>query len=108
MIMKNYLLFTLLLPAISFAQKRGDAKILITVNNKEGITQKVKQALTKNNFTVKDDGFKTTITTYPKEFKNIPGFSMAKAEINGNTVILRGMYNITDSEDLNANRDPKE
>ncbi len=106
--MKNYLLFFLLLPVFSFAQKRGDTKIIITVNSKDSITKKVKEAFAKNNFLIKDDGYKTVVTTYPKEFKNVPGYSMAKAEINGNTITLRGMYNITDSDDLNSNRDPKE
>jgi len=106
--MKNYLLFFLLLPVFSFAQKRGDTKIIIPVNSKDSITKKVKEAFAKNNFLIKDDGYKTVVTTYPKEFKNVPGYSMAKAEINGNTITLRGMYNITDSDDLNSNRDPKE
>lgn len=106
--MKNYLLLLLLLPAYSFAQKRGDSKIIITVNNIDIASQKMKEALAKNEFTVKDDNYKTVISTYPKEFKNIPGYSMAKAEIVGNTIVLSGMYDITRNDDLNRNSFPKE
>jgi hypothetical protein len=107
-LMKNYLLFLLLLPAYSFAQTRGDSRIIVTLKNQDSITHKVKNAFIKNNFIVKDNGYKTIISTYPKEFKNVPGYSMAKAEINGNTITLSGMYDIKKSDDLNFNRDPKE
>ena len=106
--MKNYLLLLLLLPGYSFAQKRGDSKIIITVNNMDVASQKMKEALAKNEFIVKDDNYKSIISTYPKEFKNIPGYSMAKAEIIGNTIVLSGMYDITRNDDLSHNRLPKE
>ena len=107
--MKIHLLFFLLLPALSFAQSKGDSKIVITVNKKDSLYNKVKQALTQNNFIVKDDGHKTVINTYPRKLEKTSNcYSIAKAEISGNTIILSGLCGNKQIEDFSKAAPPED
>jgi hypothetical protein len=100
------LIIILLLPVFTFAQSKGDKKIVVTVNY-PNIYEKLKIALVKEDFIVKEDGNTDTVTTYPREFKNIPGYAIAQAEIKGNTIILSGSYGLTRLDDYKYTRTPK-
>lgn len=77
-------------PAIS--QKSGDKKIIITLSTDSAIYQKVKIALAKRDFGIREDGRKDTITTLLREFRSMPGFCTLSAIIKNDTVILSGSY----------------
>lgn len=101
----KHLLF-LLIPIISFGQSNGDKKVIITVDY-PNIYEKLKVALVKENFIVKEDRNMDTVSTYPREFKNIPGYSVVRAVIKGNTIELSGFYGLTRKDDYGYTRSPK-
>lgn len=102
--------FTIVIFLIStraFAQTNGDTKIIVTLIDSVGIYEKAKVALVKNNFIVKDDGNRDTLQTYPREFSNLPGYSVANAVLNGNQVILSGVYGLKRINDWGYTSSPK-
>jgi hypothetical protein len=93
--MKTGLSILLLLIATRLVgQKVDDTKIIITLDDSLGSYEKVKTALVKNNFILKEDSSKNRITTYPREFDNMPGYAITNVEISGNIVTLSGIYGL--------------
>ncbi|MGN6165388.1 MAG: hypothetical protein ACTHOF_12685 [Flavisolibacter sp.] len=76
----------------SSGQDYLDKNIIITVDDTAGLYQKVRIALGKNNFQIKEDGNYDTLTTFPRESKKIPGFVLARAVIKKDTVAITGIY----------------
>src|SRR5215204_4865927 len=97
----KYLLFLILTldPVFSFAQQDGDKKVIITAADSTGLYEKIKVALIKNDFMIKELGIKDTIITYPRQFKQMSGYSIAKAVISGNTATLSGSYGLMRIDD---------
>jgi len=93
--MKTALTILLLFTATRIiGQKVDDTKIIIRLNDSLGSYEKVKTALVKNNFILKGDSSKNRITTYPREFDNMPGYAIGNAEIVDNFVTLGGIYGL--------------
>ncbi len=87
--------FTILLSLIVFsvsAQKNGDKKIIIALADTINIYEKLKAALSKNDFLIREDGNKDTVTTHLREFRTMPGYCSLKAILKGNTVTISGIY----------------
>lgn len=78
----------------SFGQEYLDKKIIITVSDSAGLYQKVRIALGKNDFQMKEDGNYSVVSTFARELKKTPGYTIARAEIFGNTVTLTGRYGL--------------
>ena len=89
------------------AQSNDDSKIIITFPDSIGTYERVRIALVKNDFIVKDLGVKDTIVTYPREFSNIPGFSIAKVIVEKNTVVLSGFFGSKRINDWGYSNTPK-
>lgn len=106
-IMKYLFIGLFLIPVICFSQQKGDSKIIVTINDTSNIYNLIKVALVKSDFIVKEDGNKTVLTTYAAELRGIPGYSIVKAEINGNTVIITGAYGLIKVNDWGYTRTPK-
>lgn len=100
-------LWLLICTTLAFGQKNEDNKIIINLNDSIGIYEKVKYALVNNDFMVKDNGNKDTLTTYPRELNNMPGYVILKAEINGNKIILYGSYGLIKINDWGYTVTPK-
>jgi hypothetical protein len=101
------LLIVLALPIAMQAQSTDDKKITIHLSDTTGIYEKVKLALVHNDFIVKDDGNRDTLTTYPREFKRMAGYSIVRAEICGTDVILSGIYGLKKVNDWGLTSTPK-
>jgi len=86
------LLVALLISVVSSAQKKGDSKITITLNDTSGIYEKVRLALTKSDFIIKDLNQRDTITTFPRVLKSMDGSAVALVYIEGVKIILSGFY----------------
>jgi hypothetical protein len=100
-------LLIVLTSQISFCQIEGDTKIIITLNEKAGMYDKVKLALVKNDFIVKDDGNKDTLLTYPRELTNLQGYSIINAILNDKQIILSGVYGLKKINDWGFTTSPK-
>jgi hypothetical protein len=74
-----------------FSQKQGDRKIIVNVSDTSNIYTKVKLAIIKAGFIVRDDMNTHTLTTNVT-VKKILGYTVIKAEINNNTVTIWGVY----------------
>ena len=81
----------LIFSLITNAQKIGDSKIQVKVSDTSDLYHRVKLSLIKNGFIVKDDENKTTLTTNVTVKKHL-GYTIIKAQINGDTVIVKGFY----------------
>jgi hypothetical protein len=92
---------------ISFCQIEGDTKIIITFNEKAGMYEKVKLALVKNDFIVKDDGNNDTLQTYARELTNLQGYSIVNAIFNDKQIILSGVYGLKKINDWGYTASPK-
>jgi hypothetical protein len=101
------LLILLLLPIFSIAQNNSDNKIIITVSDTTNLHERVRLALVRTDFMVKDDGYLNKLTTYPRELKKIPGFAVAKADVSGNTITLYGSYGLKKINDWGYTDSPK-
>lgn len=97
--MRKLTIVFFLIPIISFGQQNGDHQIKVTVTDSSNLYGKVKKALLDNDFIVKDYDQKDSLITYPREFKKIPGYTVAKAVIEGNTVTLSGAYGLKRTDD---------
>lgn len=90
--MKIRLLAVLLFPIYSFAQIKGDSKIIVTIPDSANAYARAKESLVRNGFVVKDLLTRDTIFTYPRIYK---GMNVAlRALINGNQVTLTGFYSL--------------
>jgi hypothetical protein len=89
----------------SFAQTNDDTKIIITINDSTGVYEKIKYSLVNNDFIVKDDGNRDTLTTYSREYDGI--YCMARVIINGYTVTLKGAYGLKKIDDWGYTQSPK-
>lgn len=106
--MKLLFILLLLCPFLVNAQKNDDTKIIVTLNDSIDIYKKVKIALVDLDFIVKDNYNVDTLTTYSREFSNIPGACRLTAIIKGNIVTLTGVYGLTKIDDFGYTRSAKE
>jgi len=106
--MKLFVILVLLCPFWANAQKNEDTKIIITLNDSIDIYKKVKIALIDLDFIVKDNYNPDTLTTYSREFSNIPGACRLSAAIKENTVTLSGVYGLIQIDDFGYTRSAKE
>ena len=82
-----------------FAQKTEDSKIIIKVTDTTELAQRVRTALIRSNFVVKDlPG--DTVSTYPKDMRNMNGFMIAFAILSDTTVTISGFYNVRMMDDF--------
>ncbi len=89
--------FTILLSLIVFCvsgQKNGDKKIIITMSDTINIYEKLKAALSKNDFIIREDNNMDTVTTHLREFRTMPGYCSLKAILKGNTITISGVYGL--------------
>lgn len=105
--MKTLLLILFAVPAICSGQTYLDKKIIVTVSDTSNLYEKAKFAMGKNDFIIKETGNKTFITTHPREFKKIPGFAIAHAEIKGDTVIISGHFSLMRNSNIGYTIAPK-
>jgi len=90
--MKYFITLLLLSLTINcFSQNKFDRKIKITLPDSVGIYEKARQALISNEFVVKDNHNKDTLTTYVRECSKL-GYAFVRAELVNNTIILSGAY----------------
>jgi hypothetical protein len=81
------LLFTL----STVAQKTGDSKILTKVADTSNLYNKVKLAMIKGGFTVRDDMNPLVLITNVSVKKHL-GYTVIRADIRNDTVIVKGFY----------------
>lgn len=86
------LILCLLVPVLSLAQNKGDSKIIIALADTAGIYDRIKLALVKADFIVKELNSRDSITTYPRELKTMSGFAIAHAIIKDGEVVINGFY----------------
>lgn len=101
-----FILF-LIISKIAFTQTNGDSKIIITLNDNSGVYEKIKIALVKNDFIIKDDGNRDTLLTYPRELSNLPGYSIVNAIIYDKQIIISGVYGLKKINDWGYTTSPK-
>src|SRR5688572_14855875 len=105
--MRNILtILFVLISKIAFNQTDGDTKIIITLIDNAGMYEKVKIALVKNDFVVKEDGNKDTLQTYSREFSNLQGYSIVKAILNDKQITLCGVYGLKKINDWGYTTSP--
>jgi hypothetical protein len=75
----------------TYGQHEGDSRVSTKVSDTSDLYNKVKRALIKNNYIIKDDMNKTVLTTYTSVKKHL-GHTIIKAEISNDTVTIRGFY----------------
>jgi hypothetical protein len=88
------------------AQNYLDKKVTVTLQDTSNIYERIRTALGKNNFQIREDGNRDTITTFPKGLgkTNI----VARAIVNGNAVTISGIYGLTYMDDWGYTRPPKD
>ena len=92
--MKKFLIILILVYASCnniFSQKVGDKKIIVKVADTSNIYNKVKLAIIKAGFIVRDD-MNTHLLTSNVTVKKILGYTIIKAEINNDAVTVWGLY----------------
>lgn len=89
-----YSAFLLLITISTLGQSNGDTKIVVTISDTINIIEKVKLALIKNDFIVKENGIKDTLSTYPAELKTMAGHAVVWAVIDKNIIELSGIYSL--------------
>ena len=93
--MKSFLTFSIVLISLTaFTQKVEDSQIMIRLADSVGIHQKVKDALIKNDFIIKEIGHRDTIITYPRVLTNMTGYAIARIVIKSNNAIITGIYGL--------------
>ena len=75
----------------AFSQKEGDRKIIAKLADTSNIYTRVKLAIIKGGFTVRDD-MNTHLLTSNVEVKKNLGYTVVKAEIKNDTVTVWGFY----------------
>lgn len=73
------------------SQVPGDKKIIIKLTDTSNVYNRVKLAIIKAGFTVKDD-MNSHVLTSNVTIKKILGYTVVKAEINKDTVTVSGRY----------------
>lgn len=68
-----------------------DTKIVVSVPDTTELRKKVKEAMVKSNFDVKEIG-SDTIRTYPRSVNKITGYAVVVAVIENNSVMFYGYY----------------
>lgn len=101
------LILLLLSPIPCLCQEIGDKKISVTITDTTNIYNKVRGALGKNDYIIKEDGNKDTVSTHAAEIKNIAGYLRLTAIIEGNSVTLSGVYSLTKMDDFGYTRNSK-
>jgi len=74
-----------------FSQKEGDKKIIVKVTDTSNLYTRIKLAIIKVGFTVRDD-MNYHLLTSNIEVKKVLGYTIIKDEINDDTVTIWGMY----------------
>jgi hypothetical protein len=92
--MRALLFLFIFFPFIGFAQRDDDSKIIITLPDSIDLYKKVKIAMVNTDFIVKDNYNLDTLTTYSREFTDMPGHCIAIAILKNNTVTLFGFYSL--------------
>jgi len=104
--MKTILLL-LILPIFSFGQKTEDSKIIIKVSDTIDIVKKVRVALSKNDFAIREDSSPDLIITHLIEMKTIAAYCRLLATIKGDTVTLTGHYGSKKAANIGSPVAPK-
>lgn len=102
-----YLSLLFFLPSLCLSQEIGDKKIIISISDTSNVYNKVRIALGKNDFIIREDGNRDTISTHLAEVKNIPGYSKLTAVITGNIITLSGFYSLIKMDDFGYTRNSK-
>jgi hypothetical protein len=105
--MKYFLLILLISYKPCLGQSYLDKKIIVAVSDTSNLYERARVALGKNDFIIKEDGNKHFITTHPREFKKIPGFAIAHAEIKMDTVIITGHFSLMKNTNVGYTVAPK-
>ena len=77
---------------VAKCQEKADYRITITVSDTTGLYEKVKTAFIKQDFMIKELGYRDSITTYRRELRSTTGVAIGYAKIEGNKVMVRGIY----------------
>lgn len=106
----RHILFGILLfcTCEAFAQEYLDKKIIVPVEDTTGLYQKVRIAFGKHDYQVKEDGNYSVISTFARELKKTPGYTIGRAEILGNTITISGRYGLLKIDDWGRTRVSKE
>lgn len=88
----NKILFSVLLfiSFNSYSQKSLNTRVIVTLPDTTGLYEKVRLALVKSDFIVKEDGNRDTLTTYP--FNKSTTYVFAYAAIKGNVITFWGFF----------------
>lgn len=86
------LVVVIIFSCTSFAQKAGDRKIIVKLSDTSNIYTRVKLAIIKAGYTVRDD-MNYQLLTSNVEVKKKLGYTIVKAEIRNDTVTVWGLYN---------------
>jgi hypothetical protein len=107
--MNKYLLFAILLfPAISFAQNRGDKKIIITVTDTSNLLNRISYALYENGYDIHTkDVAVSFISTEPKAI-SISWLLIGRFLIKGNTIVITGEVGVNSNADRRVFYEPME
>ena len=84
-------LFLLLTTFNSFSQKNVDTRVIVTVPDTLGLSEKVKMAFVNEGIMVVDNKRTDTISTYPFNIKST-SYILVYASIKNNTVTIWGYY----------------
>jgi len=90
----------------SHGQNYLDKKIIVSVKDTNNIYQKVKIALGKHKFQTVEDGNDSVVTTFPRDLRTIPGYALAKVEIQKDSVTISGIYGFIRQNWLGYTRSP--
>ena len=78
----------------SFGQKNSDNRIIVTLPDDTDIYSKVRMTFIDNDFIVKDNGNKDTLSTYPIDMNFVGGVVKLWAVISGNKVTFFGIFSL--------------
>lgn len=87
------------------AQKDGDTKIIITVDNVDSLYARLKDIFIRTNFYVKDLSIRDSLITYPTEFNGV--YIIGFAAINGKTITISGLYGLKKINEWGYTNSPK-
>jgi hypothetical protein len=96
--------FLLFCASKSFGQEYLDKKIIVTVDDTTGLYQRVRIAFGKHDYQLKEDGNYSVVSTFARDLKKTAGYTIGRAEISGNTVIISGRYGLLRIDDWGRTR----
>ncbi len=103
--MKLFILATSIFFATSlFSQNKADTRILIKIKDTSNTYEKVKYALVNEEFIVKDNGRRDTLTTYAHGFNAL--FCIVQAALFRDSVVIRGWYGVKRLDDFTVTSGP--